>query len=390
MFDFSAFFAQYGNLFLQGTVDTLIMTCVATILAYVIGIPLGILLVVTSPNGLRPNRIVSTIVGWIVNIGRSVPFIILLVALIPFTRFIVGTSLGVPGAVVPLVVTAAPFAARMVEQSLEETDSGLVEAAQSFGASTWQIVWKVYLKETLPSLVRGAAITFVTLFGYSAMAGTVGAGGLGDIAIRYGYQRFQTDVMIFAVLLCVVLVIVFQAIGDVTARKIDKRRRYPARIAGARQQRHASSKEAASFGRRLLRFGRYTVGLNHLPAIVRGSSRYSPGKTSDSPLDYDPVAVVNLMLNDLRLEARKRLFARCERFIEIGDPDALVARAGPHALKRQTAFLGLVLTRRLDDFRVVHEHRAACARRHDDALAHTDHVRREPHAFVRVRSKRVE
>ena len=225
MFDFSAFFAQYGNLFLQGTVDTLIMTCVATILAYVIGIPLGILLVVTSPNGLRPNRIVSTIVGWIVNIGRSVPFIILLVALIPFTRFIVGTSLGVPGAVVPLVVTAAPFAARMVEQSLEETDSGLVEAAQSFGASTWQIVWKVYLKETLPSLVRGAAITFVTLFGYSAMAGTVGAGGLGDIAIRYGYQRFQTDVMIFAVFLCVVLVIVFQAIGDVTARKIDKRRR---------------------------------------------------------------------------------------------------------------------------------------------------------------------
>ena len=225
MFDFSAFFAQYGNLFLQGTVDTLIMTCVATILAYVIGIPLGILLVVTSPNGLRPNRIVSTIVGWIVNIGRSVPFIILLVALIPFTRFIVGTSLGVPGAVVPLVVTAAPFAARMVEQSLEETDSGLVEAAQSFGASTWQIVWKVYLKETLPSLVRGAAITFVTLFGYSAMAGPVGAGGLGDLAIRYGYQRFQTDVMIFAVLLCVVLVIVFQAIGDVTARKIDKRRR---------------------------------------------------------------------------------------------------------------------------------------------------------------------
>lgn len=222
MFDFSAFFAQYGNLFLQGTVDTLIMTCVATILAYVIGIPLGILLVVTSPNGLRPNRIVSTIVGWIVNIGRSVPFIILLVALIPFTRFIVGTSLGVPGAVVPLVVTAAPFAARMVEQSLEETDSGLVEAAQSFGASTWQIVWKVYLKETLPSLVRGAAITFVTLFGYSAMAGTVGAGGLGDIAIRYGYQRFQTDVMIFAVLLCVVLVIVFQAIGDATARKIDQ------------------------------------------------------------------------------------------------------------------------------------------------------------------------
>lgn len=225
MFDFSAFFAQYGNLFLQGTVDTLIMTCVATILAYVIGIPLGILLVVTSPNGLRPNRIVSTIVGWIVNIGRSVPFIILLVALIPFTRFIVGTSLGVPGAVVPLVVTAAPFAARMVEQSLEETDSGLVEAAQSFGASTWQIVWKVYLKETLPSLVRGAAITFVTLFGYSAMAGTVGAGGLGDIAIRYGYQRYQYDVMTVAVILCVILVQIVQTIGDVASDHIDHHER---------------------------------------------------------------------------------------------------------------------------------------------------------------------
>mgnify|MGYP002552362221 CR=1 FL=1 len=223
MFDFSAFFAQYGNLFLQGTVDTLIMTCVATILAYIIGIPLGILLVVTSPNGLRPNRIVSTIVGWIVNIGRSVPFIILLVALIPFTRFIVGTSLGVPGAVVPLVVTAAPFAARMVEQSLEETDSGLVEAAQSFGASTWQIVWKVYLKETLPSLVRGAAITFVTLFGYSAMAGTVGAGGLGDIAVRYGHQRGITSVMWVTVVFLIILVQVVQLIFNWLSRRIDKR-----------------------------------------------------------------------------------------------------------------------------------------------------------------------
>ena len=223
MFDFSAFFAQYGNLFLQGTVDTLIMTCVATILAYVIGIPLGILLVVTSPNGLRPNRIVSTIVGWIVNIGRSIPFIILLVALIPFTRFIVGTSLGVPGAVVPLVVTAAPFAARMVEQSLEETDSGLVEAAQSFGASTWQIVWKVYLKETLPSLVRGAAITFVTLFGYSAMAGTVGAGGLGDIAIRYGYNRYDSGTMLITVVLLVIMVQIIQSVGSRIAKRSDKR-----------------------------------------------------------------------------------------------------------------------------------------------------------------------
>lgn len=220
-----AFFAKNGDLFMQGTIDTLVMTIVSTLLAYVIGIPLGILLVVTKQGGLHPNRFISTVVGWIVNIGRSIPFIILLVAIIPFTRLVVGTSLGVPGAVVPLVVAAAPFAARMVEQSLEETDAGLVEAAQSFGASTWQIVFTVYLRETLPSLVRGGAITFVSLFGYAAMAGAVGAGGLGDIAIRYGYQRFQPDMMLFSVVLCVVLVIAFQTIGDVVAQRIDKRRR---------------------------------------------------------------------------------------------------------------------------------------------------------------------
>ena len=223
MFDCSAFFAQYGNLFLQGTIDTLTMTCVATLLAYVIGIPLGILLVVTGPNGLHPNRILSTVVGWIVNIGRSVPFIILLVALIPFTRFVVGTSLGVPGAVVPLVVTAAPFAARMVEQSLAEIDGGLVEAAQSFGASTWQIISKVLLPESMPSLVRGLSITFITLFGFVAMAGTVGAGGIGDIAIRYGYQRYQDDVMVVAIVLCVIIVQIAQSICSAIARKIDHR-----------------------------------------------------------------------------------------------------------------------------------------------------------------------
>lgn len=221
----SVFIAEYGELFAEGTVDTLVMTVVSTFFAYVLGIPLGIVLILTEPGGLHPNKAVSTIVGWIVNIGRSIPFVILMVAIIPFTRFIMGTSLGVKGAIVPLVVTAAPFAARMVEQSLQEADAGLIEAAQSFGASTGQIVWKVYLKETLPSLVRGVAITFVTLFGYSAMAGTVGAGGLGDIAIRYGYQRFMPDVMAVAVLLCIILVIIFQTLGDVIARRIDKRRR---------------------------------------------------------------------------------------------------------------------------------------------------------------------
>ena len=151
--------------------------------------------------------------GWIVNIGRSIPFIILLVAIIPFTRLVVGTSLGVPGAIVPLTVAAIPFVGRMVEQSLAEVDGGLVEAAQSFGANTWQIVCKVMLRESLPSLVRGASITVITLFGYTAMAGAVGAGGIGDIAIRYGYQRYLGDVMIASIVLCIVLVQVFQSIA---------------------------------------------------------------------------------------------------------------------------------------------------------------------------------
>lgn len=222
--DFLAdFFNQYGALLAQGTWDTVVMTLVSTLFAYLIGVPMGVVLTITAPGGLRPHKAVNAVLGWIVNIGRSIPFIILLVALIPFTRLIVGTSLGVPGAIVPLVVAAAPFVGRMVEQSLAEVDGGLVEAAQSFGASTWQIVYKVFLRESLPSLVRGVSITFITLFGYSAMAGTVGAGGLGDIAIRYGYQRYQDDVMIAAVLLCIVLVQVFQSVGDVVARKIDRR-----------------------------------------------------------------------------------------------------------------------------------------------------------------------
>lgn len=217
------FFSQYGALLAGGTWDTIVMTGVATLFAYVLGTPVGVLLVVTAPNGLHPHSAFNSALSWLTNILRSVPFIILLFALIPLTRIIVGTSLGVRGAIVPLVVTAAPFAARMVEQSLAEVDGGLVEAAQSFGASTWQIVWKVFLRECLPSFIRGVSITFVTLFGYSAMAGAVGAGGLGDIAIRYGYQRWQFDVMIAAVVLCVVVVQVVQTAGDVLARKIDKR-----------------------------------------------------------------------------------------------------------------------------------------------------------------------
>ena len=214
------FFAQYGALLAQGTWDTIVMSLVSTALAYVIGIPLGVFLVLTDPKkGLLPHKAVNAVLGWIVNIGRSIPFIILLVAIIPFTRLVVGTSLGVP-----LVVAAAPFVGRMVEQSLAEVDAGLVEAAQSFGASTWQIVVKVFLWESLPSLIRGFSIVLITLLGYSAMAGTVGAGGLGDIAIRYGYQRYMVDVMIATIIILIVLVQIVQSGCDLAARKIDRKK----------------------------------------------------------------------------------------------------------------------------------------------------------------------
>ena len=193
--------------------------------AYIIGIPLGVAVVLTDPKkGLLPNKAVNAVLGWIINIGRSIPFIILLVAIIPFTRLVVGTSLGVPGAIVPLVVSAAPFVGRMVEQSLAEVDASLVEAAQSFGATVWQIVIKVYLWESLPSLIRGFSITLITLLGYSAMAGTVGAGGLGDIAIRYGYQRYMVDMMIATIIILIVVVQVIQSVCDFAARKVDKKK----------------------------------------------------------------------------------------------------------------------------------------------------------------------
>ena len=219
------FFAQYGELLLQGTWDTIVMTLVSTVFAYIIGIPLGVAVVLTDPKkGLLPHRAINAVLGWIINIGRSIPFIILLVAIIPFTRLIVGTSLGVPGAIVPLVVSAAPFVGRMVEQSLAEVDASLIEAAQSFGATVWQIVIKVYLVESLPSLIRGFSITLITLLGYSAMAGTVGAGGLGDIAIRYGYQRYMVDMMVATIIILIVVVQIIQSVCDFAALKVDRKK----------------------------------------------------------------------------------------------------------------------------------------------------------------------
>ena len=221
----STFWSQYGSLLLGGTKDTLIMVIVSTIFAYVLGLPLGVLLNITQPHGIWPKKWVNRILGWIINIGRSLPIIILMIAIMPFTKVIVGTKLGVRGAIVPLVVSAAPFIARMVETSLAEVDAGVVEAAQSMGASRFQIVKKVYLPEALPSLILGASISIITILAYPAIAGAVGAGGLGDLAIRYGYQRNVPSMMWVTVILIIVLVQVIQSVFSLLSTKMDKRLR---------------------------------------------------------------------------------------------------------------------------------------------------------------------
>lgn len=219
----SNFWTEYGTVLIDGTWDTLVMTFVSTFFAYLIGLPMGVALTVTQPHGIRPHKAVNQILGWIVNIGRSVPFIVLMVAIMPFTKLVAGTKIGVKGAIVPLVVSAAPFIARMVETSLAEVDAGVVEAARSMGASPLQTIWKVYLPEATPSLVLGGAISIVTILGYSAIAGTVGAGGLGDIAVRYGHQRFITSVMWVTVVFLIILVQIIQSLFSWCSKRIDKR-----------------------------------------------------------------------------------------------------------------------------------------------------------------------
>jgi D-methionine transport system permease protein len=211
------------SLLAQGLQETLYMVGLSLVLAELGGIPLGIALVITGPNHLWPCSWLNQVLGIVVNVGRSIPFIILLVAIIPLTRLIVGTSIGTAAAMVPLTAAAIPFVARLVESSLLEVDSGVIEAAQAMGASPRQIIWKVLLPEALPSLVLGATITAVNLIGYSAMAGAVGGGGLGDLAIRYGYQRFRGDIMLATVLVLVLLVQVMQALGNRLARRLDHR-----------------------------------------------------------------------------------------------------------------------------------------------------------------------
>jgi D-methionine transport system permease protein len=216
---------EYWSLLGNGTLVTLYMTFVATFFSYLFGMPMGIVLVITEREHVLPHYRLNKVLGGVVNIARSVPFIILLIAVIPFTRMIVGTSIGPTASIVPLAIGAIPFVARMVETSMKEVDRGVIEAAQSMGASPWQIVGKVMVPETLPSLILGISITTITLIGYSAMAGAVGGGGLGDIAIRYGYYRYQKDLMLLTIVLLIVIVQAVQSSGNYLSRKIDKRNR---------------------------------------------------------------------------------------------------------------------------------------------------------------------
>ena len=208
----------------EGTRDTLYMTLMSTFFGYVLGLPLGILLTVTDKEGIRPNAFVYKILDVIVNILRSIPFLILLILVIPVTKAIVGKSYGSSATIVPLVIAAAPFIARMVESYLKEVDSGVIEAAVSMGAGTGTVIWKVLLAEARTSLLVGVTIAVGTILGYSAMAGVVGGGGLGDIAIRYGYYRYQTDIMLVTIVILVVLVQILQGIGMMVSKKMDKRR----------------------------------------------------------------------------------------------------------------------------------------------------------------------
>lgn len=214
---------QTIEMLLVGVWDTLYMTVAATFFSYVFGMIMGVTLVVCRKDGIRPNTVVYSVLDVVVNLTRSFPFLILMIAVIPFTRFLVGTTIGNNATVVPLVLAAAPFVARLVESSLLEVDNGVVEAAQSMGASIWQIIVKVLLPEARPSLINGSAVSAITILGYSAMSGAVGGGGLGKLAIMYGYNRYQTDIMIITVALLIIIVQAFQSLGNWATRRSDKR-----------------------------------------------------------------------------------------------------------------------------------------------------------------------
>ena len=215
---------QLIDLLITGTIDTLLMVGSSALAAFLIGLPLAVILVSTSDHGIYPSKSINQSLGWIVNVTRSVPFLILMVALIPLTRWIVGTSYGVWAAVVPLTLAATPFFARIAEVSLREVDHGLIEAAQAIGCNRKQIIWHVLLPEALPGIAAGFTVTLVTMINSSAIAGAIGAGGLGDIAYRYGYQRFDMQIMLAVIVVLVILVMLVQATGDSISAQLDKRK----------------------------------------------------------------------------------------------------------------------------------------------------------------------
>ncbi|MBP2655449.1 MAG: ABC-type metal ion transport system, permease component [Firmicutes bacterium] len=214
------YLAKLAGLLVPAVGETIYMVAAATLLAYILGMPLGVFLVVSSPGHILPNPWVEKTLGTVINILRSAPFIILMVALIPITRALVGTSIGTTAAIFPLVISTAPFVARIVETSLKEVPEGVIEAAMSMGASPWQIIIKVLLPEARASLIMGTAITTISVVGYTAMAGTVGGGGLGDLAIQYGYNRFRTDIMLITIAVLVVIVQAIQSLGTAMAKKM--------------------------------------------------------------------------------------------------------------------------------------------------------------------------
>ena len=211
------------DLLWEGTLDTIYMTLVSTFFSYVFGMIMAVILVITRVDGIRPHPVIFRVLDVIVNLTRSFPFLILMIAIIPFTRWLVGTTIGNNATVVPLVVAAAPFVARLIEQSLLEVDRGVIEAAQSMGASTWNIIRKVFIPEATPSLINGSAIAATTILGYSAMSGAVGGGGLGKLAIMYGYNRYQNDIMFATVVLLIIIVQLLQSFGDWATRRSDRR-----------------------------------------------------------------------------------------------------------------------------------------------------------------------
>ena len=213
------------EMLMEGVVDTLYMTIVSTFFSYVFGIVMAVVLVICRKDGIRPNPVVYSVLDVVVNLTRSFPFLILMIAVIPFTRYIVGTTIGNNATVVPLVIAAAPFVARLIESSLLEVDNGVVEAAQSMGATPFQIITKVMIPECLPGLISSMTTALTTILGYSAMSGVIGGGGLGKIALSYGYYRYQTNIMIVCVILLVLLVQVFQTVGTLWATRSDKRLR---------------------------------------------------------------------------------------------------------------------------------------------------------------------